>query len=154
MPRTPQQNGVVERQNRTLVEAARTMLIFSKALMFRWAEAMATAVFGALCYPTNDSEDLGKLQQIADTGIFVGPAPNFLTPGHISSGLVLNPVPATPYATPANKELEILFQPIFDEYLEPPRVERPVPPAQAEQAPVNSAGIPLSTTIEQDAPTP
>ncbi|GJZ06746.1 integrase, catalytic region, zinc finger, CCHC-type containing protein [Tanacetum coccineum] len=32
--RTPQQNGVVERRNRTLVEAARTMLIFSKALMF------------------------------------------------------------------------------------------------------------------------
>ncbi|GJU06264.1 retrovirus-related pol polyprotein from transposon TNT 1-94 [Tanacetum coccineum] len=29
--RTPQQNGVVERQNRTLVKAARTMLIFSKA---------------------------------------------------------------------------------------------------------------------------
>nr|GFA23430.1 retrovirus-related Pol polyprotein from transposon TNT 1-94 [Tanacetum cinerariifolium] len=34
MPRTPQQNGVVERRNCTLVEAARTMLIFSKAPMF------------------------------------------------------------------------------------------------------------------------
>nr|GEY10398.1 retrovirus-related Pol polyprotein from transposon TNT 1-94 [Tanacetum cinerariifolium] len=34
VPRTPQQNRVVERQNRTLVEAAWTMLIFSKALMF------------------------------------------------------------------------------------------------------------------------
>nr|GFA46361.1 retrovirus-related Pol polyprotein from transposon TNT 1-94 [Tanacetum cinerariifolium] len=33
-------------------------------------------VFGALCYPTNDSEDLGKLQPIADTGIFVGYAPS------------------------------------------------------------------------------
>ncbi|GJZ77511.1 retrovirus-related pol polyprotein from transposon TNT 1-94 [Tanacetum coccineum] len=41
--RTPRQNGVVERQNRTLMEAARTMLIFSKALMFLWAEAIATA---------------------------------------------------------------------------------------------------------------
>ncbi|GJT49276.1 retrovirus-related pol polyprotein from transposon TNT 1-94 [Tanacetum coccineum] len=93
VPRTPQQNDVVERQNRTLVEAARTMLIFSKAPMFLWAEAVATAcytqnrslihtrhnktpyelvhdkkpdltflrVFGALCYPTNDIEDLGKL---------------------------------------------------------------------------------------------
>ncbi|GJV10062.1 retrovirus-related pol polyprotein from transposon TNT 1-94 [Tanacetum coccineum] len=87
VPRTPQQNGVVERRNRTLVEAARTMMIFSKAPMFLWAEAVATAcytqnrslihtrhnktpyelvhdkkpdltffrVFGALCYPTNDS---------------------------------------------------------------------------------------------------
>ncbi|GJY97527.1 retrovirus-related pol polyprotein from transposon TNT 1-94 [Tanacetum coccineum] len=43
--RTPQQNDVVERRNRTLVEAARTMLIFSKALMFLWAEAVATASY-------------------------------------------------------------------------------------------------------------
>ncbi|GJW24935.1 retrovirus-related pol polyprotein from transposon TNT 1-94 [Tanacetum coccineum] len=105
--RTPQQNGVVERRNRTLVEAARTMLIYAKALLFLWAEAVATAcytqnhsivrlrhgktpyellhdkkpdlsylhVFGALCYPTNDSENLGKLQAKADIGIFIGYAP-------------------------------------------------------------------------------
>nr|GEY64616.1 retrovirus-related Pol polyprotein from transposon TNT 1-94 [Tanacetum cinerariifolium] len=91
--RTPQQNGVVERRDRTLVEAARTMLIFSHAPLFLWAEAIATAcftqnrsiihcrfnktpyelindrkpdisflyVFGALCYPKNDREDIGKL---------------------------------------------------------------------------------------------
>nr|GEV31400.1 retrovirus-related Pol polyprotein from transposon TNT 1-94 [Tanacetum cinerariifolium] len=91
--RTPQQNGVVERQNRTLIEAACTMLIFFKALLFLKAEAINTAcyiqnrslihlqynktpyelmqdkkpyfsffyVFGALCYPTNDNDDLGKL---------------------------------------------------------------------------------------------
>nr|GFB82924.1 retrovirus-related Pol polyprotein from transposon TNT 1-94 [Tanacetum cinerariifolium] len=91
--RTPQQNGVVERRNRTLVEAARTMLIFSRAPLFLWAEAIATEcftqncsiihrrfnktpyelingrkldisflhVFGALCYPKNDREDIGKL---------------------------------------------------------------------------------------------
>ncbi|GKE10285.1 integrase, catalytic region, zinc finger, CCHC-type containing protein [Tanacetum coccineum] len=41
--RTLQQNGVVERRNRTLVEAARMMLIFSKAPMFLCAEAVATA---------------------------------------------------------------------------------------------------------------
>nr|GEV82390.1 retrovirus-related Pol polyprotein from transposon TNT 1-94 [Tanacetum cinerariifolium] len=43
--RTPQQNGVVERRNQTLVEAARTMLIFSRTLLFLWAEAIATACF-------------------------------------------------------------------------------------------------------------
>ncbi|GKC45969.1 retrovirus-related pol polyprotein from transposon TNT 1-94, partial [Tanacetum coccineum] len=67
--RTPQQNRVVERRNRTLVEAARTMLIFSRAPLFLWAEAIATAkldisflhVFGALCYPKNDREDIRKL---------------------------------------------------------------------------------------------
>ncbi|GJX50573.1 retrovirus-related pol polyprotein from transposon TNT 1-94 [Tanacetum coccineum] len=91
VPRTPQQNGIVKRRNRTLVEASRTMLIFSKASMFLWAKVVATAcytqnrslihtrhnktpyelvhdkksdltflrVFGALCYPANDSEGLG-----------------------------------------------------------------------------------------------
>nr|GEY38783.1 retrovirus-related Pol polyprotein from transposon TNT 1-94 [Tanacetum cinerariifolium] len=83
-----------------------------------------------------------------------GPAPNFLMPGQISSGLVPNTVPVTPSAPPTNKELEILFQPMFDEYLEPPRAERPVPPTQAEPASVNSAGTPSSNTIDQDAPTP
>ncbi|GJW89813.1 retrovirus-related pol polyprotein from transposon TNT 1-94 [Tanacetum coccineum] len=164
-PRTPQQNGVVERRNRTLVEAARTMLIFSKALMFLWAEVVATAcntqnrsliytchdktpyelvhdkkpdltffhVFGSLCYPINESEDLGKLQPMADIGIFAGyaprrkgPAPTFLTPGQISSGLVPNLVLAAPYVPPTNKELEIF-------YLQPIRV------------------TPSSTTFDQDA---
>ncbi|GJW43079.1 retrovirus-related pol polyprotein from transposon TNT 1-94 [Tanacetum coccineum] len=96
-----------ERRNRTLIEAARTMLIYAKAPLFLWAEAVATAcytqnrsmirrrhgktpyellhdkppdlsylhVFGALCYPTNDSENLGKLQPKADIGIFIGYAP-------------------------------------------------------------------------------
>ncbi|GJY90074.1 retrovirus-related pol polyprotein from transposon TNT 1-94 [Tanacetum coccineum] len=42
-PRTPEQNGVVERRNRTLVEAARTMLSASKLPLSFWAEAVATA---------------------------------------------------------------------------------------------------------------
>ncbi|GJU95578.1 retrovirus-related pol polyprotein from transposon TNT 1-94 [Tanacetum coccineum] len=105
--RSPQQNGVVERRNRTLVEATRTMLIYAKAPLFLWAKAVATVcytqnrsiirhrhgktpyellhdrtpdlsylhVFGALCYPNNDSEDLGKLQAKDDIGIFIGYAP-------------------------------------------------------------------------------
>nr|GEV56681.1 hypothetical protein [Tanacetum cinerariifolium] len=48
--KTPQQNGVVERKNRTLVEAARTMLICSHAPLFLWAEAITTA-----CYTQNHS---------------------------------------------------------------------------------------------------
>nr|GEX38495.1 hypothetical protein [Tanacetum cinerariifolium] len=105
--RSPQQNSVVKRRNHTLIEAARTMLIYAQALLFLWAEAMATTcytqnrsiirlchgktpyeilhnklpdlsflhVFGALCYPTNDSENLGKLQPKADIGIFISYAP-------------------------------------------------------------------------------
>ncbi|GJV80063.1 retrovirus-related pol polyprotein from transposon TNT 1-94 [Tanacetum coccineum] len=102
--RTPQQNRVVERRNRTLVEAARTRLIFSRLPEFLWAEAVATAcftqnrsiintrhnktpyellrgrkpnveyfhVFGSLCYPTNDRDDLGKMKPKADIGVFIG----------------------------------------------------------------------------------
>ncbi|GJZ99160.1 integrase, catalytic region, zinc finger, CCHC-type containing protein [Tanacetum coccineum] len=49
-PQTPEQNGVVERQNRTLVEASRTMLSASKLPLFFWAKAIATA-----CYTQNRS---------------------------------------------------------------------------------------------------
>ncbi|GJU08502.1 retrovirus-related pol polyprotein from transposon TNT 1-94 [Tanacetum coccineum] len=69
--RTPQQNRVVERRNRTLVEAARTMLIFSCAPLFLWAKAIATACY-TLCYPKNDREDIGKLGAKGDIGFFIG----------------------------------------------------------------------------------
>ncbi|GJS08357.1 retrovirus-related pol polyprotein from transposon TNT 1-94 [Tanacetum coccineum] len=48
--RTSQQNCVVKKWNRTLVEVAQTMLIFLKALLFLWTEAVATA-----CYIQNRS---------------------------------------------------------------------------------------------------
>nr|GEW37444.1 retrovirus-related Pol polyprotein from transposon TNT 1-94 [Tanacetum cinerariifolium] len=102
--RSLQQNSVVERCNRTLIEAACTMLIYAQASLFLWAEAVATAcytqnrsiirlrhgktpyellhnklpglsflyVFGALCYPTTNSENLRKLQPKADIGNFIG----------------------------------------------------------------------------------
>ncbi|GJT35545.1 retrovirus-related pol polyprotein from transposon TNT 1-94 [Tanacetum coccineum] len=135
--RTPQQIDIVERRNQTLVEAARTMLIFSKALI----------------------EDLGKLKTTTDIGIFVGYVPNrkgpepiLLTPRQISSGLVPDPVLTTLYVPPTNKDLEILFQLKFGEYFEPPSVERPAPPAPTVQVPLVSAGTPSFTTIDQDAP--
>ena len=49
-PRTPQQNGVVERKNRSLIEAARTMLEESKLPTYFWAEAVNCA-----CYTQNVS---------------------------------------------------------------------------------------------------
>ncbi|GJR30410.1 retrovirus-related pol polyprotein from transposon TNT 1-94 [Tanacetum coccineum] len=70
--RTPQQNDVVEIRNHTILEVDRTMLIFSKAPK---PDLSYLHVFCALCYPTNDDEDLGKLKPKADIGIFVGYAP-------------------------------------------------------------------------------
>ncbi|GKA16964.1 retrovirus-related pol polyprotein from transposon TNT 1-94 [Tanacetum coccineum] len=158
--------------NQTL-QAARTMLIFSNAPLFLWAEAVAKAfytqnrslirkrhnktpcellhdqkpdlsylhVFRALCYPKNDSEDLGKLKPKADIGIFVGyasskkasgPEPQLLTPRINSSGLV----PQTPSPTPnvplTKDDWDSLFQPMFDEYFKPPpSVDHLVPPVAA-----------------------
>ncbi|GKF71903.1 hypothetical protein Tco_0208017 [Tanacetum coccineum] len=94
------------------------------------------------------------IEQMAHVQLSTGPASTFLTPGHISSGLVPNPIPSAPFVPPINKELEILFQPMFNEYLEPTRVERPVSPAPAVLVSVTSAGTPSSTTIDQDAPSP
>ncbi|KAI3732632.1 hypothetical protein L1987_63839 [Smallanthus sonchifolius] len=47
-PRTPQQNGVAERRNRTLIESARSMLADSKLPLAFWAKAVSTA-----CYVQN-----------------------------------------------------------------------------------------------------
>ncbi|GJZ87507.1 retrovirus-related pol polyprotein from transposon TNT 1-94 [Tanacetum coccineum] len=93
-------------------------------------------------------------EQMAPMQLSTGPAPTFLMPGQISPGLVPNLVLATPYVPPTNKELEILFQPMFDEYLEPTRVERPASHAPAVLVLVTSASTPSSTTIDQDAPSP
>nr|GEV14935.1 hypothetical protein [Tanacetum cinerariifolium] len=100
--RTPKQNGVVERWNRTLVEAARTMLSAAKVPLFFWAKAIATTcftqnssliiprhektpyhinrkplvkffyIFGYLCYIIRDGENLDKMKEKGDACIFVG----------------------------------------------------------------------------------
>ncbi|GJR28241.1 hypothetical protein Tco_1104473 [Tanacetum coccineum] len=68
-----------------------------------------------------------------------------------SSWLVPNPAPAIPYVPPTNKELELLFQPMFDEYFTPPG-DRQVPTINAVQVPVNLTGPSVSISCDQDAP--
>ncbi|GKD55613.1 retrovirus-related pol polyprotein from transposon TNT 1-94 [Tanacetum coccineum] len=182
------------------------MLIFSKALMFLWAEAVATAcytqnrslihtlhnktpyepvhdkkldltffrVFGALCYPTNDSEDLGKLQPTADIGIFVGYAPSRkgyriynkrtrlvmetihvqfdelteqMAPVQLSTG------PDPTFLTLRQISSGLVPNPVpAAPYVPPTNKELPVSPAPAVSVSVTSASTPSSTTIDQDAP--
>ncbi|GJU78903.1 retrovirus-related pol polyprotein from transposon TNT 1-94 [Tanacetum coccineum] len=188
-------NGVIERRNHTLIEAARTMLIYAKASLFLWAEAVATAcytqnrsivrlrhgktpyellhdkppdlsffhVFGALCYSTNDSEnlDFDELTAMASKHSSSEPALHEMTPATISSGLVPNPPPLTPFVPPSRSDWDLLFQPLFDELLtHPPSVDHPAPEVIAPTAvivspePVASTGSPSSTTVDQDAPSP
>ncbi|GJR71148.1 retrovirus-related pol polyprotein from transposon TNT 1-94 [Tanacetum coccineum] len=207
-------------------------------------------VFGALCYPMNDCENLGKLQPKADIGIFIGYAPtkkafqiynrrtrriietihvdfdeltamastdntsgpapqrkekctlqcalsskeeksscfrpfsstmtyshmlryytsgstisgpalHDMTPVTISSGLVPNPPPSTPFVPPSRSDWDLLFQPMFDESLNPPpyvdlqapEVIAPIPEVVAPEHAVLT-GSPSSTTVDQDAPSP
>ncbi|GJZ72601.1 retrovirus-related pol polyprotein from transposon TNT 1-94 [Tanacetum coccineum] len=186
-------------------------------------------VFGALCYPTNDSENLGKLQPKADidfdeltamasehsssgptlhemtpatissglvpliyiskcrlsliyhrllnilrrvtscdmSTVFAmasehsssGPTLHEMTPAIISSGLVPNPHPSTPFVPPSRTDWDMLFQPLFDELLNPPpSVDHPTPKviAQIDEVaalePVISTGSPSSTIVDQAVP--
>ncbi|GKF98881.1 hypothetical protein Tco_0297664 [Tanacetum coccineum] len=90
--------------------------------------------------------------QTAPVHSSLGPAPNLLMPRPISSGLVPNPTPAAPYVPSTYIELEILFQPMFDEYFEPPTVDRLVPPILAAYVLVNPSGPSESISVDQDAP--
>ncbi|GJW73894.1 retrovirus-related pol polyprotein from transposon TNT 1-94 [Tanacetum coccineum] len=178
--RSPQQNGVVERQavattchtqNRSIIRLRHDKTpyeLFHDKLL----DLSFFYVFRALCYPKNDSENLGKLQPKVDIDFdeltvmaskhsSLGPALHEMTPATISSGLVPNPPPSTPFALPLRIDWDILFQPLFDELLNPPSsVDRPAPEVIALIAkvvapePAASTGSPSSTTIDQDASSP
>nr|GFA42328.1 copia protein [Tanacetum cinerariifolium]GFA42333.1 copia protein [Tanacetum cinerariifolium] len=64
--RSPQQNGFVERRNRTLIEAARTIKTPYELLHNKLPDLSFLHVFGALCYPTNDSENLVEPKMYKD----------------------------------------------------------------------------------------
>nr|GFB80952.1 retrovirus-related Pol polyprotein from transposon TNT 1-94 [Tanacetum cinerariifolium] len=151
-------------------EAARTMLIFSRAPLFLWAEAIATAcftqnrsiihrrfyktpyelingrkpdilflhVFGALCYPKNDHEDIGKLGAKGDIGFFIGYSADFCA--YIiynqSSGLDLTYASSTiTTQQPSKCELDLLFEAMYDDYFrgQPSATRRSVLPVQEPQ---------------------
>nr|GEZ99345.1 uncharacterized mitochondrial protein AtMg00810-like [Tanacetum cinerariifolium] len=188
--RSPQQNSVVERRNRRLIEVARTMLIYAKAPLFLWAEAGATAcytqnhsivrlrqektpyellhdklpdlswfhVFGALCYPINDSENLGKLQPKADIGIFIGYAPTkkafciynrrtrrIIKTIHVDFNELTTMASEQSSSGPALHEMTPATI--------TPKVIAPIAEVVALK-PAGSTGSPSSTTVDQDAPSP
>ncbi|GJY94675.1 retrovirus-related pol polyprotein from transposon TNT 1-94 [Tanacetum coccineum] len=105
--RTPQQNGVVERQNRTLVKVARTMLIYDNAPLFMWAEAVAAA-----CYTQNCS-------------------------------LIRLRYEKTPYELVHDKKTRSF----------PNFIHSHVPEVVAPVSAI-STGLPSSTSVDQDAPSP
>ncbi|GJV82181.1 putative ribonuclease H-like domain-containing protein [Tanacetum coccineum] len=203
--RNPQQNGVVESRNRMLVEATRTMLIFTQAPLFLWAEAIATACYTTqiiirrshgkalmssymirnLIYPTVISLVPGfksrlchiqpakkafriynkrtwkiietihvtfdELTAMAFEESSSGPGLHYMTPATTSSGLVPNHIPQQSCIPPNRDDWDHLFQPMFDEYFNPPSITVPLVQDAAAPRVVVLADSPVSTSIDQDA---
>ncbi|GJX88207.1 retrovirus-related pol polyprotein from transposon TNT 1-94 [Tanacetum coccineum] len=169
------------KRNRTLVEAARTMLIFSKAPLFLWAEAINTAcytqnhslirhrynktpyelmqdkkpdlsflhVFGSLCYPTNNHEDLGKFDAKADIGIFVGytPAKKAFRIYNKRTRLITKTIHVT---------FDELIAMASEQFSSGPELHSMTPATSIQEAAASRAEVladsPVSISINQDAP--
>ncbi|GKE40156.1 retrovirus-related pol polyprotein from transposon TNT 1-94 [Tanacetum coccineum] len=91
-------------------------------------------VFGSLCYPINDIEDLGKLNAKADIG------------------LEPNPVPQQPFNPTTKNDWDHLLQPMFDEYFNPPPSAISLVQVVDTLRAVDIADSPVSTLINQDTP--
>nr|GFB27340.1 retrovirus-related Pol polyprotein from transposon TNT 1-94 [Tanacetum cinerariifolium] len=105
--------------------------------------------------------DFDELTAMASEQSSSRPALNEMTPGTISSGLVLKSSPSTSYVPPSRNDWDLLFQPMFDELLNPsPSVvnqasEVIVPIAAViPSVHADSTGSPFLTTVDQDAPSP
>nr|GEX27968.1 uncharacterized mitochondrial protein AtMg00810-like [Tanacetum cinerariifolium] len=148
-------------------------------------------VFGSLCYPTIDNDDLGKLNAKDDIGIFVGyvsakkafriynkrtqkiiqtihvtfdeliamaseelgsgPELQCITPATSSSGLVPNTVSQQPCISPKRDDWDRLFQPMFDEYFNPPSIAVSLVQEAAALRAMVLADSFVPTSIDQDA---
>nr|GEW03210.1 hypothetical protein [Tanacetum cinerariifolium] len=118
--RTPEQNGVVERRNRTLVEAARTILSAAKVPLYFWAEAIATTCF------TQNLETIHvnfeELPHMASDHVSSDPVPQCQRTALEHDSLSLDPqcqanVPHAARTVTMSNELDLLFSLMFDELL-------------------------------------
>ncbi|GJU92015.1 putative ribonuclease H-like domain-containing protein [Tanacetum coccineum] len=154
VPRTPQQNGSCLKERKcTLVEAAPYNDDLSRKLQSKANIGIfvgyAPSRKGYRIYNKRTRRLMETIhvtfdemhQSMAPVRMSSGPEPFIMTHGQLKSGLA-----------PTDKELEMLFQPMFDEHLEQSRVNEPVPSATEINAQVVPPGTSLSTTIAQDAP--
>ncbi|GJX69372.1 retrovirus-related pol polyprotein from transposon TNT 1-94 [Tanacetum coccineum] len=126
--RTPEQNGVVERRNRTLVEAARTMLSAAKVPLFFWAEAIATACFTqnrSLVIPRHEKTPyhiINARKPWHHINVSSDPGPQCSTTVLEQDSLSPGPqsqenVPQVAETVTTSNELELLYSPMFSELL-------------------------------------
>nr|GFC58012.1 hypothetical protein [Tanacetum cinerariifolium] len=169
--RSPHQNGVVERCNHTLIEAARTIENVSKL------QPKADIGIFIVYAPTKKAfriynqrtrrivetihVDFDELSAMASEQSSSGPALNEMTPRTISLGLVQKSSSSTSYVSPSRNDWDLLFQPLFDELLNPPpsvdnqAAEVIAPIAKViPQVDDDLTGSSSSTIVDQDAPSP
>ncbi|GKB77148.1 retrovirus-related pol polyprotein from transposon TNT 1-94 [Tanacetum coccineum] len=137
-------------QNRSFIHTRYNKTPY-ELLRDRKADLKYLHVFGALCYPTNDSEDLGKLKPKADIGIFIAysPSENSCRIYNKRSNDNGNHSPKPP----SKNDLDLLFQSMFNEYFKPPSGVS-INIFAATLPPPDIAGASSSTTIDQDASSP
>nr|GFB22830.1 putative ribonuclease H-like domain-containing protein [Tanacetum cinerariifolium] len=131
--KTPQQNGVVERRNRTLVEAARTMTRKIMEMMNVTFDELS-----AMAFEQNSSR----------------PGLQSMTSGQISSEIELTYAPSTiTPQRPSERDMDILFEPLHNEYLGGRLAEalRAIPAAPMEQ---NLQAPTASMSVQDSAPVP
>ncbi|GJW73797.1 integrase, catalytic region, zinc finger, CCHC-type containing protein [Tanacetum coccineum] len=144
--RTPQQNDIVERHNPTACYTQNRTLIHTRynktpyeLLRDRKPELKNLYVVSALCYPTNDFKDPGKLQPKADIIIFIGYSKS-------------KKAASTSAKPPTKNDSDVLFQPMFDEYFIPPSVVS-TPISVITLLPHDTArASPSSHSIDKEAP--
>nr|GEZ28328.1 retrovirus-related Pol polyprotein from transposon TNT 1-94 [Tanacetum cinerariifolium] len=105
--------------------------------------------------------DFDEVTAMASEQSNSGPVLNDMTPGTISSRLVRTTSSSTFYIPPSRNDWDLLFQPMFDELLNPPpsvvnqASEVIAPVAEViPQVDADSTGLTSSTTVDQDAPSP
>ncbi|GJW05977.1 retrovirus-related pol polyprotein from transposon TNT 1-94 [Tanacetum coccineum] len=141
-PRTPEQNGVVVRRNRTLVEAARTMLSASKLPLFFWAEAIITACYTqnrSIIIPTHEKTtyhiindrkpSIRHLHIFGCTCYLTRDGENLDKMKEKGNSCILdnfgpapqlqNVSPSADTTAPSQQELDLLFGPLYDEFFTP-----------------------------------
>nr|GEV08461.1 hypothetical protein [Tanacetum cinerariifolium] len=128
--RFPQHNGVIERHNHTLIKASCTIenlgKLQSKAdigIFISYAQTKkAFRIYNRRTRRIVETirVDFDELSTMAFEQSSSGPALNEMTPATISSGLVQKSSSSTPYVPPLRNDWDLLFQPMFDELLNPP----------------------------------
>nr|GEV65769.1 hypothetical protein [Tanacetum cinerariifolium] len=165
--RSPQQNRVVERRNRTLIEATRTMEVTTKAdigIFIGYAPTKkAFRIYNRRTRRIVETihVDFDELTAMASERNSSIPVLNEMTPTTIGLRLVQKPSSSTPYVPPSRNDWDLLFQPLFDELLTlQPSVDPPAPAVIALIADVipllqaKSTGSLSITIVDQYAPSP